>query len=37
MASYNSTSPYFLTNYNQYYLDVMINRPIPKESDDEFI
>lgn len=37
MASYNSTSPYFLTNYNQYYLDVMVDRPLPKESDDEVI
>jgi hypothetical protein len=33
-ATYNSTSPYFLTGYNQFYLDMMVNRPIPKESDD---
>lgn len=33
-AIYTSTSPYYLTNYTQFYLDVMVNRPIPKESDD---
>jgi hypothetical protein len=35
-ATYTSTSPYFLTGYNQFYLDLMVNRPIPKESDDQF-
>jgi hypothetical protein len=34
-AAYDSTSPYFLTGYSQFFLDVMINRPIPKESDDQ--
>lgn len=34
-ANYESTSPYFLTKYSQFYLDVMTNRPIPKESDDK--
>ena len=34
-ATYTSTSPYFQTGYNQFYLDVMVNRPIPKESDDK--
>jgi len=34
MATYDSTSPYFETGYNQFYLDVMTNRPIPKEDDD---
>ena len=34
MANYTSTSPYFQTGYNQFYLDIMVNRPIPKESDD---
>lgn len=34
MASYSATSPYFTTGYSQYYLDVMVNRPIPKETDD---
>ena len=34
MANYDSTSPYFLTEYNQFYLDVMVDRPLPKESDD---
>lgn len=37
MSTYNSTSPYYLTGFNQYYLDVMVNRPIPKESDDQVI
>jgi hypothetical protein len=34
-ATYTSTSPYYLTQFNQFYLDVMVNRPIPKESDDK--
>jgi hypothetical protein len=34
MAEYTSTSPYFNTGYSQYFLDVMTNRPIPKEADD---
>ena len=34
MTNYDSTSPYFLTGYNQFYLDVMVDRPIPKETDD---
>ena len=34
-ANYDSTSPYFLTGYDQFYLDVMVNRPIPKENDDQ--
>lgn len=33
-AVYDSTSPYFTTGFNQFYLDVMTNRPIPKEDDD---
>jgi alpha-L-fucosidase len=38
MANYDSTSPYFNTGYNQFYLDVMVNRPIPKLADDlEFV
>lgn len=36
MANYTATSPYFVTNYTQFYLDVMRNRPIPKQSDDTF-
>lgn len=35
-ASYNQTSPYYLTQYSQYFLDVMINRPIPKLVDDQY-
>jgi hypothetical protein len=34
MATYDSTSPYFLTGYSQFFLDVMVNRPIPKQADD---
>jgi hypothetical protein len=34
MANYQSTSPYYTTGYTQFYLDVMNNRAIPKESDD---
>jgi hypothetical protein len=35
MANYNSTSAYFNTGYSQFFLDVMTNRPIPKEFDDQ--
>ena len=34
MANYQATSPYYTTGYTQFYLDVMNNRAIPKESDD---
>ena len=34
MAKYDSTSPYFLTGYSQFFLDAMVNRPIPAQSDD---
>jgi len=34
MAQYDATSPYFETTYSQFFLDVMVNRPIPKENDD---
>ena len=34
-AVYTSTSPYFNTGYSQFFLDVMVNRPIPKDSDDQ--
>ena len=38
MANYVATSPYYQTRYSQFFLDVMLNRPIPKETDDlEFI
>jgi hypothetical protein len=33
-AVYDATSPYYLTEYSQYFLDVMVNRPIPQETDD---
>ena len=35
MAEYDSTSPYFNTGFTEFYLDVMANRPIPKEDDDQ--
>lgn len=34
MANYDTTSPYYATPYSQFFLDAMVNRPIPKESDD---
>jgi hypothetical protein len=34
-GSYPSTSAYFTTGFNQFYLDLMVNRAIPKESDDK--
>ncbi len=34
MASYSSTSPYFDTPFEQFFLDVMTNRPVPREVDD---
>ena len=35
MASYDATSPYYKTLYSQFFLDVMVNRPIPKYPDDQ--
>ena len=34
MAQYDATSPYFETGYSQFFLDNMVNRPIPREEDD---
>ena len=34
MTQYGATSPYFETGYSQFFLDAMVNRPIPKEDDD---
>ena len=34
MAQYDASSPYYQTDYSQFFLDVMINRPIPKQDDD---
>lgn len=34
MAQYDATSPYYQTEYSQFFLDVMVNRPIPKQDDD---
>ncbi len=33
-AIYNTASPYYSTGFTQFYLDVMVDRPIPKETDD---
>ena len=33
-ANYGPTSPYYNTGYSQFFLDVMVNRPIPKSTDD---
>jgi hypothetical protein len=35
-ATYDSTSPYYTTGYSQFFLDTMINRPIPFLNDDQF-
>ena len=37
MATYDSTSPYYQSGYSQFFLDVMVNRPIPKQTDDMMI
>ena len=34
MAQYDATSPYYQTGYSQFFLETMVNRPIPKENDD---
>ena len=33
-ANYDATSPYFITGYSQFFLDVMVDRTFPQESDD---
>ena len=35
MAQYDATTAYFNTGYQQFYLDIMVNRPVPKEADDQ--
>ena len=37
MAIYSSLSPYYTTGYNQFYLDVMTDRPFPWENDDQIM
>jgi hypothetical protein len=34
MAVYSAASPYFETNYTQFYLDTMVNRSIPRLTND---
>lgn len=36
MATYTQSSPYYTTGYSQFFLDVMVNRPIPKLADDQY-
>lgn len=36
MAVYDTTSPYYTTGFTEFYLDSMVNRPIPKQNDDKF-
>ena len=36
MAAYSTTSPYYTTQYSQFFLDVMTNRYIPKYNDDQY-
>jgi hypothetical protein len=33
-AIYRSTSPYYATGVTQFFLDTMVNRPVPQEPDD---
>ena len=35
MATYAATSPYYLTGITQFYLDLMVDRPIPKLTSDQ--
>jgi hypothetical protein len=35
MSQYGATSPYYATGSSQFFLDVMVDRPIPKEDDDQ--
>lgn len=35
MAQYRNTSAYFNTQNEDYFLDLMVNRPIPKNADDK--
>ena len=36
MAEYGTTSPYQLTGYSHFYLDTMVNRPVPRLADDQY-
>ena len=36
MATYTQASPYYNTGYSQFFLDSMVNRPIPKLVDDQY-
>lgn len=37
MPAYDATSPYFTTPINVFGLTPMVNRPIPKNADDQLI
>ena len=34
---YDSTSPYYITTVTDNYLEVLQNRPIPRQSDDQIL
>jgi len=36
MATYDTSSPYYSTQFSQFFLDTMVNRPIPKLPDDQY-
>ena len=35
MSQYDATSAYYTTQYSQFFMDVMVNRSIPKLPDDQ--
>jgi len=37
MPNYKQSSPYFATGYSENFLDVMTNRPIPRQADDQYV
>ena len=37
VVKYKQNSPYFATSFNENHLDIRTDRPIPKETDDQFV
>ena len=37
VVKYKQNSPYFATPFNENHLDIRTDRPIPKETDDQFV
>ena len=35
-VTYNALSPYYLTQYSQFFLDIMVDRPIAKLPNDQY-